>query len=258
MLNEQAFDLLGPMFAERGWIFFAPYRRGQGLSADAGPFIGDQIAAARNDAAWQTGLLTLPCVLLLAFLLGRKRRLWARTSWTLALSLVAALAIHFSAKRAAAASLAHLLQTDHLSDQMAAYEWLRTQPFVDPSRIAAAGNSFGGIQTVLGAEHVAYCAAVDATGAAESWAASPDLRQSMTRAVRHSRAPIFFFQAQNDYDLSPSRALSEQMQRAGKLSAMKIYPPYGKSAAEGHSFAWRGSQIWAADVFAFLNEHCGG
>src|SRR5262245_26301247 len=46
MLSKEAFDALGPVFASRGWVFFGPYRRGQGLSASAGPFIGDQIAAA--------------------------------------------------------------------------------------------------------------------------------------------------------------------------------------------------------------------
>ncbi len=46
MLNNQAFDAIGPLFVSRGWVFFAPYRRGQGLSAAAGPYIGDEIEAA--------------------------------------------------------------------------------------------------------------------------------------------------------------------------------------------------------------------
>src|SRR3977135_445126 len=46
MLSKEAFDALGPVFVQRGWGFFGPYRRGQGLSASAGPFIGDEIAAA--------------------------------------------------------------------------------------------------------------------------------------------------------------------------------------------------------------------
>ncbi len=46
MLSQEVFDQLGPLFARRGWVFFAPWRRGQGLSADAGPYIEDQIKAA--------------------------------------------------------------------------------------------------------------------------------------------------------------------------------------------------------------------
>ena len=45
MLSEEAFEALGPVYASHGWVFFGPYRRGQGLSASAGPYIGDEIAA---------------------------------------------------------------------------------------------------------------------------------------------------------------------------------------------------------------------
>jgi carboxymethylenebutenolidase len=48
MLSNQAFDALGPVFTRHGWVFFGPYRRGQGLSASAGPFIGDEIAPAEK------------------------------------------------------------------------------------------------------------------------------------------------------------------------------------------------------------------
>jgi dipeptidyl aminopeptidase/acylaminoacyl peptidase len=78
----------------------------------------------------------------------------------------------------------------------------------------------------------------------------------MVRAVRNARVPIFFFQAENDYDLSPSRTLSAEMKDAGKASEMKIYPAYGTSPQDGHSFAYSGSALWADDVFLFLAQHC--
>jgi hypothetical protein len=130
------------------------------------------------------------------------------------------------------------------------------QSVVDRGRIATAGNSFGGIEALLGAERIGYCAAIDASGGAESWATSPQLRILMMRAVRGSRTPTFFFQAENDYDLSPSRTLSTEMKNAGKVSEVKFYPAVGKSASDGHSFAWSGSAMWAADVFQFLATHC--
>src|ERR1700730_5017067 len=48
MMSKQAFAALGPLFTSQGWAFFGPYRRGQELSASAGPYIGDQIAAAEK------------------------------------------------------------------------------------------------------------------------------------------------------------------------------------------------------------------
>src|SRR5258708_36172672 len=95
MLSKEAFDALGPAFAAHGWVFFGPYRRGQGLSANAGPYIMDAI----NVAVKKGGIA------------------------------------------AGAAVMVRLLQTDHLDDQMAALAWLRTQPYVDPKRIALAGKA---------------------------------------------------------------------------------------------------------------------
>jgi carboxymethylenebutenolidase len=210
MLSKDAFEALGPVFARRGWVFFGPYRRGQGLSSAAGPFIGDQIDVAQKNGGIRAG----------------------------------------------AATMVRLLETDHLKDQLAALAWLRTQNFVQPDRIAVAGNSFGGVEAVLGAETASYCAAIDSAGGAQSWAVAPELQAVMIRAVRTSRAPVFFFQAANDYDLSPSRALSTAMKEAGKESDMKIYPPYGETAADGHSFGYFGSAVWADDVFRFLQQHC--
>lgn len=210
MLNNQAAERLGPLFVNHGWAFFMPYRRGQGLSESAGPYIMDQVDTAEKKGGTKSATETLN----------------------------------------------RLLTTDHLDDQMAALAWLKKANFVKPNHIAVAGNSFGGIQTVLGAEKGSYCAGVDAAGAAQSWANAPEIQSVMTRAVRQSHAPIFFFQAENDFDLSPSKALSKAMKDAGKTSEMKIYPAFGKSPKDGHAFAYMGEAIWANDVFSFLKKHC--
>src|ERR1700731_64165 len=110
MMSKEAFPALGPVFESHGWVFFGPYRRGQGLSASAGPYIGDQIAAAEKAGGVS----------------------------------------------AAAATMVRLLETDHLDDQLAGLAWLRKQSFVQPNRIAVAGNSFGGIHTGPGAERGGY------------------------------------------------------------------------------------------------------
>jgi carboxymethylenebutenolidase len=210
MLSKTAFEALGPVFASHGWVFFGPYRRGQGLSASAGPYIGDQIAAAEKNGGISAG----------------------------------------------AETMVRLLETDHLNDQLAALEWLRKQSFVEANRIAVAGNSFGGIEVVLGAERGTYCAAIDSAGGAQSWAEAPALQSLMTASVRNAHAPIFFFQAENDFDLSPSKVLSAVMKDARKPYELKIYPRYGDTPQDGHTFGYFGSAVWADDVFRFLDQHC--
>ena len=208
----EAFDLLAPTFAQRGWVFFGPFRRGQGLSAAAGPYILDELERAGRNGG----------------------------------------------KDARAAKTVSLLKGDHLDDQLAAYAWLKEQSFVAPHRIAAAGNSFGGIEAVLGAERVPYCAAIDGAGASMTWAQAAELRDVMIRSAVASRAPLFLFQASNDFDLAPSQTLGRVMREAGKTVEVKIFAPYGKSRGDGHSFAWRGGDVWGPDVVSFLRQHCGG
>jgi len=202
MLNSQAAGLIAPMYEAKGWAFFMPYRRGQGLSEKAGAYVSDEIDAA------------------------------------------------------GAETMVSLLKGEQFSDQMAALAWLKEQKWVQKNRIAVSGNSFGGIETVLAVAKENYCGAVDASGGAESWSKSPDLQKLMKNSVKNAHAPIFFFQAENDFDLSPSRVLSEEMKTAGKKAEIKIYPAFGKLAREGHSFAYRGVKDWFPDVFNFLQKNC--
>jgi dipeptidyl aminopeptidase/acylaminoacyl peptidase len=212
MENTQAFDLLGPVFAAHGWVLFAPYRQGQGLSAEAGPYILDEIAAARRQGG----------------------------------------------PSAAAETMVKVLATDHLADQTTAFNWLSRQPFVQASRIATMGNSFGGVEALFGAQHLTYCAAIDASGGAESWAQAPELQAAMITAVNSIPIPVLFFQARNDYDVAPSLTLYKDMVDAGKVAEMHLYPAFGSTARDEHSLAYRGIPVWETDVFGFLDKHCGG
>jgi hypothetical protein len=75
--------------------------------------------------------------------------------------------------------------------------------------------------------------------------ASNKLRAMMTRVVRNARVPFYLYNQRNNYGLSPTRILS---------AAMKVCPPFGKAAEEGHSFAYAGSPVWADDMFRFLEQ----
>src|SRR5579872_5707687 len=194
LINNAAFDAIAPRFVEQGWLFFAPYRRGQGLSQDAGAFVLTQLAAAEKRGGPAAG----------------------------------------------DATLVRLLSGEQLNDQLAALAWLEAQTYVSAKQIAVMGNSFGGIETVLGAERRPYCAAVDLTGAAMSWEQAPALREQLIRAVRKAQAPILFIQAENDYSTEPSKVLYAAAVAAHREARLHIYPPFngaGEGPMQGHSFA---------------------
>jgi hypothetical protein len=37
----------------------------------------------------------------------------------------------------------------------------------------------------------------------------------------------------------------------------RIYPSFGTSHQDGHTFGYFGAAVWEQDVFQFLERHCG-
>jgi dienelactone hydrolase len=203
---------LAPVFAKHGYAFLYLFRRGQGLSADQGPFMQDLLQrekAANGDAA-------------------RKR-----------LQLL-------------------LMTTDHLDDVMAGLSFLKGLQGIDAHRIAIAGHSFGGQLTLLAAQRDnTLRAAITFGAAASSWEGSSDVRERMLAAVRNTTVPIMLLHAANDYSTEPGKALAAELAKSHQPNLLKIYPPFGKSSDDGHMFVYTDIAEWEADVFGFLDEHCG-
>jgi dipeptidyl aminopeptidase/acylaminoacyl peptidase len=141
-------------------------------------------------------------------------------------------------------------------DVMAAVAYVASLPYADAKRIAVAGCSFGGIESLLAAERgTGIASAIDFAGGAMMWASNPTLQERMKSAARNARVPVFFIQAENDFDTSPSRVLSDEMKRSGKPTRVHIFPPNGTTHAEGHGFCMGGEHpAWGEEVLQFLTE----
>jgi carboxymethylenebutenolidase len=76
------------------------------------------------------------------------------------------------------------------------------------------------------------------------------------RPVSQSRKPpIMLIQAANDYSTAPSQELAEELRRLHKSYVLKIYPPVGRTADDGHNLLYLAIPQWERDVFGFLDEH---
>lgn len=156
------------------------------------------------------------------------------------------------------------LQDIHLEDQLAALSFLKQLSYVDPNRIAVAGCSYGGIQTVLAAEanaeqKLGLRSALNFAGAAITWRLSSGLRDRLIKAVRKSTIPMLFAQSENDYDLTPSRTLAGELEKLGKPHKLAIFPPFGEAPDKGgHAgFCYRAGAVWGEEVFTFLDSTVG-
>ena len=155
--------------------------------------------------------------------------------------------------RAGDASTAVQVHREVNEEVVAAVEWLKQEPEVDPNRVVVSGCSFGGIQTLLTAEKgVGVRAFVAFAPAAKSWA-NLQLRQLLENAVKNAKAPVFILQAKNDFNTGPVEVLGKVAQKHG--GEAKLYPSFGRTEEDGHwAFATTtaGTAVWGEDVLKFI------
>src|SRR5437016_1677694 len=192
-MAEAASDL-APVFLKHGYAFFYLCRRGQGLSADQGPYTQGLMKQAEAKGAD-----------------ARKQ-------------------LHYQ-----------LITGSQLDDALAGLAFLKTAPGVDPKRIAIVGHSFGGMLTLLSGDHDGTIRAEVAFAAgANSWHASQELRDRTLATVGKTAAPIMLVYAANDFDTTPGKDISAELDRLHKSHLLKIYPPIGKTPNDGHSLLYLG------------------
>ena len=149
-----------------------------------------------------------------------------------------------------------LLNGEQLDEVRAGLQFLLQRRDVDARRIGVVGHSFGGSLSLVLASAASDVRATVVFGpGAASWERSAGLQRRLTDAVRRTKTPVMFVFAKNDYSVAPGTVLDGEMARARTPHVLKIYPPLGATAAEGHNLVFAGTSTWEADVFAFLDSH---
>jgi dienelactone hydrolase len=145
-------------------------------------------------------------------------------------------------------------ETNQLDDQLAGLAYLEALPYVDRSRLAVAGCSFGGIQTLLAAERgVGFKAAVAVSPAAQSWSENPLIRERLLTAVRKIAVPVFIIHPAKDASLEPGTVLAAEQARLGKPHQLKIFPAEGPDSEQTHCFGGpAGTHVWIGDAVSFI------
>ena len=149
-----------------------------------------------------------------------------------------------------------LVTGGQLDDAMAGLSFLKSASGVDPKRVAIVGHSFGGMLTLLSGDRDSSIRAEVTFGAgANSWHASPELRQVTLVSVDKTSAPIMLIYAANDFDTTPGTDIATELDRLHKPHLLKIYPAVGKTPDDGHNLLYLAIPEWESDVFQFLNAN---
>ncbi len=87
--------------------------------------------------------------------------------------------------------------------------------------------------TLLGDHNSTIRAEVAFAAGAFSWHASQELRDRILSAVDKTAAPIMLLYAANDFDTTPGKDVSAELDRLHKSHVLKIYPAVGKTSEDG-------------------------
>jgi dienelactone hydrolase len=151
------------------------------------------------------------------------------------------------------------------SDVLAAYEYARKLPYVDPSRLILAGQSSGGVASLYAAsQRPPGLVAVLAFGAGRGAdplhpgvpCAAERLAAVFEETGRAIEVPVLMHYAENDRSFGPAASASwfKRFTAAGARAEYVLQPPFGD---DGHYlFSERsGVPLWLPEVESFLGRH---
>lgn len=152
-------------------------------------------------------------------------------------------------------------------DVMAAYDYARLLPYVDPSRMILAGQSAGGVVSMYAAATRAPKGLVAVLSFAGGRGGNPlrspgmpcasePLAQVFETIGKSVRAPVLFYYAENDQYFSPkvTRQWYERFTAGGARARFVVQPAFG---LDGHFtfVAPQGVQHWLPEVERFLEAN---
>lgn len=151
------------------------------------------------------------------------------------------------------------------ADVLAAYEFARRLPYVDPQRMILAGQSAGGVAALSAASQspqglravLAFSAGRGADPLNSGVPCAADRLAEVFETIGRSlKAPALVYYAQNDLFFGPqtSRAWFARLKAGGAAVEYVLHPPYGTNGHYVFTDAG-GAEAWLPTVERFLSRH---
>jgi dienelactone hydrolase len=150
-------------------------------------------------------------------------------------------------------------------DVLAAYEFARKLPYVDPGQMILAGQSAGGVASLYAAAQqpaglVAVLAFAAGRGGNPRHPGIPCAAEALATLFQDLgssvRVPVLMYYAENDLYFGPaaSRSWFQRLQAGGVEAEYVLQPPFGEN---GHFLFgdMKGVELWLPTVERFLERH---
>lgn len=148
--------------------------------------------------------------------------------------------------------LAHEKQAANFA---AAVSWLKSQSFINETRITLFGEAAGGVSALFMTDQdLGLNGIILASPGTQFLQTGHEAPARLKQAVADAKAPIFLIQTQSDPNLLPSEILGPEIAKKGRPSHVKVYPRFGQRTNDSQKFISDGYAIWQEDVFAFLQR----
>jgi carboxymethylenebutenolidase len=141
------------------------------------------------------------------------------------------------------------------NDVVAAFEWLKSQPYIDAKRVAVSGWSSGACASLAAADKChGFRAIALFSPRITTWKGNPALQESLLRAVQNASVPIFVVLASDEPESPSTTALTKEVENSTTKHRVETYEHAGYRAQEKTALIVNGVDIWGYDVLRFVQE----
>lgn len=142
----------------------------------------------------------------------------------------------------------------HGANLAAAIMALKTQSFIDETRVVVLADGGGAVATLLAAQEINVNGIILCSPGAQALKHSHTFQNRLMTGVQNAKAPIFLIQVQNDHNLLPTEVLGAELQKKLGANRVKVFPAYGETPGDARRFITEGYTLWQGEIMEFIRQ----
>ncbi len=141
------------------------------------------------------------------------------------------------------------------NDVIAAFEWLKEQPYIKPDKVALSGWSLGAVTSLAATEKSSSFKAVALfSPRLIDWKKNPTIQDNILRATRNCRVPIMIVLASDESASDSTTAIVAEVEKNQELNRVERYNHTGYKAHQKTALALNAPDTWGYDVLRFIQK----